>query len=493
MRRRALYRDMLACAALVCMGFAAVYFYLSGTSPIQPDNFVWDSALFQVVGKLWADGLTPYVDIFDHKGPLLFLIQRIAYTFESPRVALYVLESLSVSATLLLGYACLRLRLKVLWSFAGTALMLLFWLPLMEYGNLCETYCLPFIMLALYLQLRYLLSGKQKHPCLYALVYGLCFGANLMIRPNNGILIAVVTFVITMELATRREWLNILQNALWLILGVAAVCLPFVAYFAVKDAMREFIYAVWRYNLEYAGSLEFRLDWQNLRGVLYYITPSVLCIGLGLASLCQKKWLTASVLMLSALATLAITLSGVGYAHYFMLHVPLMILALAYAPTLMKGRWKWPVLLACAGFALLTCHANLPYVKEGFLTPPTMEQAAQEAAYDELVGKLQSEIPVEDRNRVAVCGLLVTDAELFIKSDLHPVGRYCFLMEWHSRADNAIKFRYLRSLQRGEAKWLIYREGGAGEDVMSVIEDLFTLQTYHEYDGVKYFVYRWKE
>ena len=73
------------------------------------------------------------------------------------------------------------------------------------------------------------------------------------------------------------------------------------------------------------------------------------------------------------------------------------------------------------------------------------------------------------------------------------VGRYCFLMEWHSRADNAIKFRYLRSLQRGEAKWLIYREGGAGEDVMGGIEDLFTLQTYHEYDGVKYFVYRWKE
>lgn len=495
MRDRARLWDALACAALVGMGFAAVYFYASGTSPIQPDNYQWDSALFQVVGKLWADGLTPYVDIFDHKGPLLFWIQRIAYAFSNPRTALYCIESLHVGAGLALAYGCMRLRLKPLTAFGGAALTGLFWLPLMEYGNLCETYCLPFLLLALLFQLRYLLSGRLDHPWGYALIYGLCFGANLMIRPNNGALIAAVTFGIALRLALRGRWRNLLPNALALLGGVLAVALPFVAYFAAKDALREFLYASWTYNLEYAKSLEFRLDWQNLRGVLYYITPSLLCIALGIAALCRKKRMLGGVLLLASAATLAVTISGVGYAHYFMLHVPLIALAFVLIPELAahSGAWRAGLAAVCAAFVCLVCYADLPYAVQNVLAAPTAEEAAQEAEYDRLVAALQNEIPPEERDRVAVCGLLVTDAELFLKTDLHPVGRYCFLMEWHARADSSIKFRYLRSLYRGEAKWLIYREGGAGEDVMSVIEELFTLHAKHEYEGVTYSVYRWKE
>lgn len=495
MKKRQKWAEWLSCAALCALAFWVIYRFAQGTTPLRKDEYCWDSGLFQVVGKLWADGLCPYVDIFDHKGPLLFFIQKIAYHFANPRVALYVLESLFVSAALICAYRALRLALKSGWAFLGSVVMLAFWLPLMEYGNLCETYSMPFLMLSLWLQMRYFQGKSRQHPCRFAFVYGVCFGANLMIRPNNGMLIAVITLVITLQLAVLGEWKNIGQNALALIAGVLLPVVPFVAYFALRGALAEFIYATWTFNLIYAQSLEFLLDWQSIRNVLWFITPALMCMGIGGCCCFQRKWTLGIVNVLSAVATVAITMSGIGYAHYFMLYVPLVPLALVSAGWLApKGRgWKVLMAMACVLFALCTIRTTLPVAKAAWVSPPTAQEAAQEKAYDDMVQALIAPIPPQERSRVAVCGLLVTDAELFLKTDLHPVGRYCFLMEWHSRADNSIRQRFMQTLQSGEAKWVIYREGGAGEDILKILDNHYELVQMQEYPDADYFLYRYQQ
>lgn len=484
-------RDLLSCLALCLCAFFVILRFAAGTSPLRPDEYLWDSALFQAVGKLWADGLTPYQDVFDHKGPLLFLIQRIAYGFGHPRMALYVLESLSVSASLVLGYAVLRLKLKPLWAFIGMAVTLMFWLPLMEYGNLCETYSMPFLMLSLWLQLRYLHSGKKTHPCRCAFVYGLCFGANLMIRPNNGLLIAVVTLVITLELIVRRQWKNIALNALSLIAGVLVPVIPFVMYFAWQGAMDAFVYATWTFNLIYAESLELTLVMRNIRNVLFFITPALLCLFMGAACFVQRKRTLGFIHLLSALGTLYVTLGGIGYTHYFMLHVPLAVLALYTAGELSGSiGWKRLMALACASFALLTIRTTLPIAGANWVSAPTAEETAQEAAFDEVIAAIETAIPEQDRDSVAMCGLLVTDAELILKTDLHPMGRYCFLIEWHSRADNSILNGYAHFLRSGEAKWVILRrEGISNENVLAAIDETYTLHSAYALDGANYLLY----
>ena len=223
------------------MGFTMVHFFAQGTSLLRRDSYCWDSGLFQTIGMLWAEGLVPYKQAFDHKGPLLFLIQRIAYAFADPQLVLFLLESLFVSAALYLCYQTIRLRTAAVPAMAGTALCALFWLPVLEYGNLSEEYSLPFVLLALYVQLRWMRREQPEHPWQGALVYGLCFGATLMIRPNNGALIAAVTGVITIALALRGQWKNILVNAVALLAGVLLAVLPFVAYFAAKGALGWFL------------------------------------------------------------------------------------------------------------------------------------------------------------------------------------------------------------------------------------------------------------
>lgn len=142
---------------------------------------------------------------------------------------------------------------------------------------------------------------------------------------------------------------------------------------------------------------------------------------------------------------------------------------------------------------MITLRTTVLYANQHYLTTPTPEEAAREAAYDQMVARIQEAIPPEERDRVAVCGLLVTDAELFLKTELHPVGRYCFLMEWHCRADNRIRQHFLQTLRSGQAKWLIYRQGGAGEEIQNVMAESFTPMAVFSYEGTDYTLYRWRE
>ena len=62
--------------ALVCLSFISVFSW--NTSPIYGGQ--WediDSSVYKIVGKYWAEGLLPYVDLWDQKGPFLYSIKCI--------------------------------------------------------------------------------------------------------------------------------------------------------------------------------------------------------------------------------------------------------------------------------------------------------------------------------------------------------------------------------------------------------------------------------
>ena len=473
------------------MGFTMVHFFAQGTSLLRRDSYCWDSGLFQTIGMLWAEGLVPYKQAFDHKGPLLFLIQRIAYAFADPQLVLFLLESLFVSAALYLCYQTIRLRTAAVPAMAGTALCALFWLPVLEYGNLSEEYSLPFVLLALYVQLRWMRREQPEHPWQGALVYGLCFGATLMIRPNNGALIAAVTGVITIALALRGQWKNILVNAVALLAGVLLAVLPFVAYFAAKGALEDFLYGVWTFNLKYiAFTGGGRGDaW---RGIVFFTTPALLCLGAGAGCLLRRRWLMAAILLVGAAATMAVTLSGTFYAHYFMMCVPLIPLGLFGLSGLGEEGRVWRGLAACAFtlFVLVTARTSLPIAARTCLAPRTAAEAAQTEAYNEALRSFVSNIPREERGNVAVCGLGSADVALFLQTELRPAGRYIYLLEWHAQADQTILSQYLRFLDGREAKWLVLREGVVNEALFQGIQRNYLPGARCEAGGAVYRLYQ---
>ena len=72
-----------------------VALFTESTSPLF-SGWGYDSAMFQTIGKYWVEGYLPYVDLYDHKGPMIFFINALGYGLGG-RNGVYIIQVLSIA------------------------------------------------------------------------------------------------------------------------------------------------------------------------------------------------------------------------------------------------------------------------------------------------------------------------------------------------------------------------------------------------------------
>ena len=148
-RSRFLSRRFMDCLLCLCTAFAAAsllrLFPGNARPPIQ------DSSAFLYIGKRMAEGKLPYQDLFDHKGPLLYLIQRVGIGLTPDSYCgVWLLELLSMVIT---AWYMLKLAGLVTENRANAYLTVLAvlgacgWM-VWQGGNFTEEYALPWIACA---------------------------------------------------------------------------------------------------------------------------------------------------------------------------------------------------------------------------------------------------------------------------------------------------------------------------------------------------------
>ena len=65
------------------------------SSPLNEGITQNDSAVFQIMGRGMLNGQVMYKDLFDHKGPVMYVINAIAYLI-SPQIGLFIVEILFI-------------------------------------------------------------------------------------------------------------------------------------------------------------------------------------------------------------------------------------------------------------------------------------------------------------------------------------------------------------------------------------------------------------
>ena len=108
-----------------------------------------DNAMYLTMGTAMAKGYVPYSDIFDHKGPLLFLLQMIPQLFADgySTLAVFVQEVIFLWGCLLvLARMARRLGVKAV---AVQLVYLAVYAPLVDGGNLTEEYGNLFTLMGL--------------------------------------------------------------------------------------------------------------------------------------------------------------------------------------------------------------------------------------------------------------------------------------------------------------------------------------------------------
>ena len=474
------------------VAFLFILHFSSSTTLFKPDCFGFDSAFFQSIGKLWLEGIIPYRDFFDHKGPVLFMINALGYVFPNTRLGLFLVQSTFFSISLSLVYLTLRQFINRKFSVIILVVMILYLGMVFGEGNLSEEYSLPFIFCMLLFQAKWLKNQKIaraeksaiSHPKIYSFIYGLCFMMIAFIRINNALIPCVGIVCIVWFLARQKQWKMIFQNALFVIFGALVVFVPVAAYFYINNAFVSFINGTFLFSLSYTRVHASLTTITNSK--LFYATPILLSWFIGLRLLFRKELYKGVFLFVTGALIAYMCLVGKSYPHYFINAAPLIPIAFCLFASSSENPDSNSKLntiiqyfVVSALIVVFVYNINLrveiiPYnpsvIKTGYAN-------IQESHWSNII----DQIPEDDIAEVAVYNLSNDASPLFILTDLKPIYPNSVLTEWHAEIDPSIITKYAEFLRSKKPKWILC-ENVKNKEIVSILDSSYELTYAYTYD-----------
>ncbi|MBQ8325023.1 MAG: hypothetical protein IJX82_07740 [Clostridia bacterium] len=456
----------------------------SYTSPLYPYDYGGDSAIFSLVGKGIANGKILYVDLFDHKGPILFFIEALGCLMGG-RFGIWLLQCVFGAVNLLLLYYSWKLIRRKLGNSRLLDVIAIFiagysiFFYTFERGNLSEEFSLPFISGCLYLFVKYALrcSEKPRHPYLYSVVYGACLSVLMLIRINNAISVCAGIVAIAGYLITRREYRNLLLNFGFGLLGCSVVCLPVVVYFHLNGALDQMIYATFIYNFRYAGITGHQSILNHLWKYLVLYSPLLVSVLLYIIGVVKKrscqKIAFIDVLIGCLLSSNLICLFVANiYPHYFAIFIPVYTLVLSYYWMLRVKTKELILIVICV---LLNLYQVAYYfgaaVYTNYITRSTVQLS-------EGICSGVEQIPSEERDSVIGYNI---PSKYYLLGNLLPCHKYYTFQEWWSTADPSIHQEFIAWLENESCLWLLVEPEEDNEEILQIIASKYELKFENEY------------
>ena len=486
-----LFRTLLLAALAV--GYLAVCSL--STTPLLKYNVGQDAAFFRLVGEGMTKGLLPYRDYFDMKGPYLFWMEYLGQLLLPGRLGAFTVQCLCLFVTLLFSFKCFDLISPEKGCHLWASLLLL--LPgavMLSYtmtgGNLTEELSMPFLMPCLYLCLKYLgvtripSPENQDHPPLYGFCYGVAFGIMAMIRVTNAAIIGAILLTVTCNLLAWKRIRNLFANAGMFLLGILAGIAPACVWAFRNGILGDMISQVFLFGFAYSDEAGFVEKLWNLKN----IWPCLLTVLFPLIVLVVyrvKDWKQWLLYVSGVLTLLTAAAMGNGYAHYFVLALPLWVLGgylLAWNAQRLqirraKSRWVCLtvsvllILASVAGQWKLLCPRAIEEIRYAMYCVRYNVEERQD--YD-AVQALLAHIPEEERDRVYVYGLSSCSA-WYIQAGLQPPMRYCDWQPHYIQLAPEIGREIENYLRSGEARWVVTGADAVEPDtVAAILESEYT-------------------
>lgn len=373
----------------VASGLALVRFRCSPAYPAFNDVNS-DVYVYQVVGNSWTHGLFPYRDVYDVKGPFLYLLfglfARLRPWSMGPPLVLLILLSF---ASLCLAYAIARVHLlrRPLAALAAVASCLVTYLSVAAVASsfTCEELAVPGVLLLLWLVTRWWSDGEDVADGWWFVdgtVLGALFWSKYqVITPWAGVLVALALVVVRGQGSARRlvrvVVLHLAGSALTtvVVLSCYAPVLPELlrAYFLAK-----------RGNVDFARELPAEAVFAAT--VVRQNPAAVLALAAVLAMLLLRARRGAS--REGAVLTMAFCLSSWASTafvrHQNNLFVPLSFCAVAVPYALQSAQSRGPAVtrVAAAGLALLSAGACVAPLAQSVTSYGLFRQSRALTCYD---------------------------------------------------------------------------------------------------------------
>lgn len=438
--------------------FALGTLFLALASPLHPWSKQYpdiDSSIFIYFGKAMREGFIPYKDMFDHKGPFLWVIQWLGITLGNGNLAgIWFLEWFCLIFDAWFLYQCARLFTKSDWvAVVAAGLSLEPLIHFLEDGNYGEEWALPFIIYSLYVFLKYLKDGTFKLWQVF--LTGVCLGCVLGIRVNMVAVWAAFLPFIFFRLIWLKQWKELRGCCLAFLGGLCAATLPFIIYYAAVGALGDMWYAHITYNFFYTkesggimAARDFvravlKANWIIAAPFLFHIV--YLLVMAARNRKVQWEWIVPAFYILT-LAMAAV--GGYNFPHYAIILIPCLSVPLCVIMDLLCGlcRKIWIFTAVIAVLCLFTLKADIYKQKDMIEANEVVNE------YDEeLIGYIEEHS--EKNDPILVMAL---NAKYYITTDRYAGTRY-FIQHFMYDDDRSLYGKIMDYIDGTPPKLIIMR------------------------------------
>ena len=308
-------------ASLISFLTAIVFMFESPLDPfIRYMKVDTDSAVSRTVAYMMYRGYAPYKDTFDHKGPLIFIVNYIGDYVISDRFGLWLIEVVLLAVSALFMYLTSRLILNrsksCIVALTSFSVLLLFFYP----GNFVEEFAVPFIAISNYIFIDYLVYSRLGAKKI--IICGFCLGAVLMLKPNMISLWIVFCIVILIRNIRMKTFKELFRSILLFLTGVVLMVIPILLWLYHEHALSAFWNDYITFNFSYASSSSAR---NVVRTFMFFATNPVICVSLvsiAVIATLRKDKTAAIVFAQELLSITLVSVSDYILEHYGLIIIP---------------------------------------------------------------------------------------------------------------------------------------------------------------------------
>lgn len=309
------------------------------SSPLYPLNDWVDANAFFTMGKGMMNGLVPYRDLFEQKGPLVYALHGFAYLLsERTFLGVYLLETLSFAAFLYFIHKILTLFVPAKYSLLSLPAFAAIILNMTSFthGDSVEELSFPLLAAGIYTLLLYFKDRyPEPIPYRWLLWNGAAAGCVLWIKYSLlGFWFGWMAFLF-FAMVIGRHYAKAFVACGVFLGGMLIATLPWLLYFGLNGAIAPWLDTYIWTNFRYYGKDLSAIDtvYFILDKFRYNLTENpvfaVFCL-LSVGFVCSNKWLPPlfgriSIVGCVALLTLGVYGGGQGILYYFLIFAPFMV------------------------------------------------------------------------------------------------------------------------------------------------------------------------
>ncbi len=230
-------KNKVSCSLFIALTGFLTILICSKSSPLYPLNDWVDANCYMTVGRAMTEGMLPYRDLFEHKGPLLYMLHASAAMLsDSSFAGIFLFEAAACIWFLSLSDRLLRRFTgnSSLWAIPFLA-MTVYGSYTFCHGDSAEEFCLPLILCAFITGLEAAeneapLSGKSSF--IMGIIAGIIFWMKFNLL---GFFIGM--FLVLAVISLKSGISALVRMCSYIVLGVGTVSLPVIVYFAANDAL----------------------------------------------------------------------------------------------------------------------------------------------------------------------------------------------------------------------------------------------------------------